>query len=239
MVGQANAFGLAASFVTADYKDKDAPSGERVVMNFTEAGGYWRLRAGAFQADARAGLGYVWFDSDRKLLTSSLDLTSNAKWNGWIADAHAGASYELKLGGLYARPELSLDYLRLSEDGYQEKGGGTGLDLKVDDRKGELLTGQALMAIGYQFGTDESWWRPELKAGWRQKLAGDAGRTTARFQGGEAFTLDPEALFKGGAVARAGVVGGTEQLYVGVNAGATIDHDYSEYDLRGTIRVRF
>ena len=239
VVGQANAFGLNASLVTAEYNDKGAASGEQVVMNFSEVGANWRLRAGAFQADARAGLGYVWFDSDREFQGAGLDLTSSAKWNGWIADAHAGASYELKLGGLYARPELSLDYLRLGEDGYQEKGGGAGLDLKVDDRKGDLLTGQALMAIGYHFGTNESWWRPELKAGLRQKLAGDAGRTTASFQGGEAFTLDPEALFKGGAVVRAGVVGGTEQLYVGLNGGATLDDGYTEYDLRGTIRLRF
>jgi outer membrane autotransporter protein len=239
MVGEKSALGLNASLVTADYKDKGAATGERVVMNFTEVGGNWRLRAGPFQADARAGLGYVWFDSDRKLLASGLDLTSSAKWNGWIADAHAGASYELKLGGLYARPELSVDYLRLSEDGYQEKGGGAGLDLKVDNRNSNLLTGQALMAIGYEFGTVESWWRPELKAGWRQKLAGKAGSTTASFQGGDAFTLDPEALFKGGAVIRGGVVGGTEQIYVGLNAGATVDDDYTEYDLRGTIRLRF
>jgi outer membrane autotransporter protein len=231
--------GVNASLVTADFKAKRATGGERAVMNFTEAGGYWRLRTGGFQADARAGLGYVWFDGDRKLLTSGLDLTSSAKWNGWIADAHAGASYEVRLGGFYARPELSVDYLRLSEDGYQEKGGGAGLDLKVDDRKGDLLTGQALMALGWEFGTSESWWRPEVKAGWRQKLAGDAGRTTAQFQGGEAFTLEPEDLFKGGAVVRAGVVGGTGQLYVSLNAGATVDDHYSEYDLRGTIRVRF
>jgi len=238
VVGQANALGVNASLVTAEFKDKDAATGERVVMNFTEAGAYWRLRAGRFQADARGGLGYVWFDSDRKLVGAGLDLTSSAKWNGWIADAHAGASYELGLGRFYARPEVSLDYLRLSEGGYQEKGGGTGFDLKVDDRKSDLLTGQALVALGWQFGA-ESWWRPELKAGWREKLSGDPGRTTARFQGGDAFTLDPETPFKGGAVARFGVVGGSDQLYVSINAGATVDDDYSEYDLRGTIRLRF
>jgi len=239
IVGQANAVGVNASFVTSEFKDDGAASGERVVMNFTEAGGYWRMRAGGFQVDARGGLGYVWFDGDRKFLTNDVSLTSKAKWNGWIVDAHAGASYELRLGGFYARPELSLDYLRLSEDSYQEKGGGPGLDLNVDDRKGDLMTGQALMALGWEFGTSEAWWRPEVKAGWRQKLAGDAGNTTAQFQGGDAFTLSPEDLFKGGAVVRAGFVGGTGQLYVSVNGGATVDDDYKEYDLRGTIRVRF
>jgi outer membrane autotransporter protein len=239
LVGQSAAVGLSASFVTSDYKDRGAASGERVVMNFTEAGAYWRMRAGRFQADARGGLGYVWFDSERKLVATGLDLTSKAKWNGWIADAHAGAAYELGAGRFYARPEVSIDYLRLSEDGYQENGGGTGLDLKVDNRKGDLLTGQALLAVGWEFGDSEGWWRPELKAGWRAKLAGDAGHTTARFQGGGDFSLEPEDLFEGGAVVRAGLAGGAGQLYVSVNAGATVDDGYSEYDLRGTIRVRF
>jgi len=40
-------------------------------------------------------------------------------------------------------------------------------------------------------------------------------------------------------VVRAGFIGGTEQLYVGLNGGATVDDDYTEYDLRGTIRLRF
>ncbi len=168
IVGQANAVGVNASFVTSEFKDEGARSGERVVMNFTEAGAYWRMRAGGFQVDARGGLGYVWFDGDRKFLTNDIDLTSKAKWNGWIVDAHAGASYEMRFGGFFARPELSLDYLRLSEDGYQEKGGGAGLDLTVKDRKGDLMTGQALMALGWEFGDSDAWWRPEVKAGWRR-----------------------------------------------------------------------
>jgi outer membrane autotransporter protein len=239
IVGETNAIGLDAGFVTSQYKDKGAAVGERVVMNFAEAGGYWRLRSGPMQADARAGFGYVWFDGDRRLEGGGISKSTTAKWNGWLVDAHAGVSYAMTAGRFYARPELSLDYLRLSEDGYQEKGGGAGFDLKVDSRNGDLLTGQALVAFGWEFGEDGSWWAPELKLGWRQKLSGGPGATTARFLGGADFTLDPETTPSGGAVARLGVKAGGDQMYFALDGGATLDDHAQEYDLRGTIRFRF
>lgn len=239
IVGETNAVGLDASFVTTEYKDKDAQVGERVVMNFTEAGAYWRLRSGPLQADARAGLGYVWFDGDRRLVGGGLARSTKAKWNGWLADVHAGASYALHAGRFYARPEVSLDYIRLTEDGYQEAGGGAGVDLKVDSRDGDLLTGQALVAFGWDFGEDDMHWAPELKLGWRQKISGAPGATTARFQGGDAFTLDPETPASSGAIARLGVKTTSDQMYFALDAGAALDDHAQEYDVRGTIRFRF
>jgi len=239
IVGESHALGLNASFVTGDYRDKGAATGERVVMNFAEGGAYWRMRSGAFQADARAGLGYVWFDGDRQLEGAGVSRATKAKWNGWLVDAHAGASYALRAGRLYARPEVSVDYVRLNEDGYQEKGGGAGFDLKVGSRDGDLLTGQALVALGWEFGDDGGHWAPELKLGWRQKIAGAPGATTAQFQGGAAFTLDPETTPDGGAIVRLGVKSSTDQLYFGLDGGGTFDAHTQEYDLRGTIRFRF
>lgn len=239
IVGERHALGLDASFVTTEYKDKDAQVGERVVMNFTEAGAYWRLRNGPLQADARAGLGYVWFDGDRHLVGGGLSRSTKATWNGWLADVHAGASYALRAGRFYARPEVSLDYLRLREDGYQEKGGGAGVDLKVDSRDGDLFTGQALVAFGWEFGEDDMHWAPELTLGWRQKISGAPGATTARFQSGNAFTLDPETPAASGAIARLGVKTTSDQMYFALDAGAAIDDHAQAYDVRGAIRFRF
>lgn len=239
IVGEANALGLDLSYVTTEFKDRDAQVGERVVMNFAEGGLYWRLRTGSFQADARAGAGYVWFDGDRRLVGAGLSRSTKAKWNGWTVDLHAGASYALHAGRFYARPEASLDYVRLNEDGYQEKGGGPGLDLKVGSREGDLFTGQALVAFGWEFGGDAIHWAPELKLGYRQKISGTAGVTTAQFQGGSPFTLDPEAPPASGAVVRLGVKTSTEQMYFGFDAGGIIDDHTQEYDVRATIRFRF
>ncbi|MCR5874430.1 autotransporter outer membrane beta-barrel domain-containing protein [Phenylobacterium sp. J426] len=207
-------------------------------MNVLNGGGYWRFDTGGLHADARVGVGYAWFDGDRRLVGGGLDLRSEADWTGWLVDAHAGASYTANLGKLYARPELSLDYLRLSEDGYSESGGGAGFDLTVDKRKGDLLTGQAALAVGYRFG-EEVYWAPELKVGWRQRLAGSPGKTTARFGTGAPFVLDAEQVFDGGLVVRLGLRGGSEKVLFAIDGGGTFESDYKQYDVRATVRFQF
>jgi hypothetical protein len=236
--GETQAVGINTALITDEFKDKGAISGERVVMNFLEGGLYWRLAAGGFRADARAGLGYVKFDSDRRFASADTNLSASAKWSGWLAEAHAGAAYQAEFGWFTARPELSLDYLRLSEGNYQEAGGGDGFDLAVDDRKGDLFTGQALVAFGGKFG-DDVWFAPELVVGYRAKLAGDPGQTTARFTGGNPFSLDAEDIASGGVVARLALRGGTETVAFNLGGGGVFDSGYSEYDVRATIRVVF
>jgi hypothetical protein len=237
-LGQYNALGLSGSFVSTDYKDQGAAAGERISMNFFEAGLYWRFQAGGLAAEARTGLGYVSFDSERLIASKSVNLSTKAEWNGWLVDGHLGAAYEGRMGAFHVRPELSLDYLRLREKGYEEKGAGAGFDLKVDERTGHLLTGEALLALGARFGAEFSW-GPEVKVGWRTKLAGDPGVTTARFSGGEAFKLHAEDLAAGGAVARLGVFGEGSQFAYSIDVGGVFDDGYREYDLRAVVRFLF
>jgi len=236
--GEAAALGANVSFVTTDVKDRGAAAGEEISMNLFGAGLYWRLDGGPFQAAARGGVGYAFFDGDRRLESPTLNLRADSKWNAWMVDAYAGASYEMRVGSFYARPELSASYLRLAEDGYKEKNGGSGFNLIVDKRTGDMLTGEALLALGWRFG-DDVYFAPEIKAGYRAKLAGGPARTTAHFEGGQDFTLDPEDVFKGGAVGRIGFRGGAARVLYAVNGGATIDKDYKEYDVRATVRFQF
>ncbi|WP_309087299.1 autotransporter outer membrane beta-barrel domain-containing protein [Phenylobacterium sp.] len=238
LLGEANALGLAGAFVATEYRDRGAAAGEQISMNVLNGGGYWRFNSGGLQATARAGLGFVWFDGDRRLLGSGLDLRSEADWTGWIVDAHAGASYTLEMGAFYARPEIGVDYLRLSEDGYTEEGGGDGFDLTVGKRKGDLLTGQAALALGFRFG-DEIYWAPEVKVGWRHRLAGDPGKTTARFGSDNPFVLDPEQVFDGGLIARVGIRGGSDKVLFALDGGGTFEDEYREYDVRATVRFQF
>ncbi|WP_293901379.1 autotransporter outer membrane beta-barrel domain-containing protein [Phenylobacterium sp.] len=236
--GQSNALGANVSFVTTDVKDRGAAAGEQVSMNVLGAGLYWRLDGGPLQATVRGGVGYAFLSGDRRLVSSTLDLRAKSDSGAWMADGYAGAAYAWRLGGFYARPQLSASYLRLSEGGYHETGGGTGFDLSVDRRTGDLLTGEALMSVGWRFG-DEVYWAPEVTAGYRAKLAGGPAKTTARFDGGATFTLDPEDAFKGGAVVRAGIRGGSGLALYTLSGGATVDKDYREYDVRAVIRFQF
>jgi outer membrane autotransporter protein len=237
-MGERHALGLTTSLVTAEYKDRGAAGGEQVSMSLVSSGVYWRLNSGGLQAHARAGLGYAWFDGKRRLVAENLSLESKADWTGWTADAHAGASYAVGLGRFYARPGVSLDYVRLSEQGYEEKGGGAGFDLQVEDRKGDLLTGEAAVAFGANFG-DATVWSPELKLGWRERLAGDAGRTTARFTDGPSFSLDPEQPFENAFTARLGLRIASSSLLFSLDGGGAFEGGYQEYDLRALIRTQF
>ncbi|WP_395670874.1 autotransporter domain-containing protein [Phenylobacterium sp.] len=238
LTGANQALGVNGGFVTADYKDQSASAGERVAMTFFEGGVYWRVEAGGFQANVRGGGGYAKFDSERRLVGTNLNRRADADWNGWLIEGHAGASYEARLGFAYARPELSLDYLRLSEGDYAETGGGAGFDLTVDKRKSDLLTGQALLALGARFG-EEVWWSPEVKVGYRAKISGAPGDTTARFGTGSAFTLTAEDIYKGGVIGRVGVRGGAKQVLYALDAGGAFDDGYKEYDIRALVRFLF
>lgn len=237
-MGDRHALGVTTSLVTGKYKDRGAAAGEQVSMSLVSGGVYWRLNSGGLQAHARAGLGYVWFDGKRRLAAEGLSLETKADWTGWTADAHAGASYAVELGRFYARPEASLDYTRLSEQNYKEKGGGAGFDLQVGDRKGDLLTGEAAVALGAHFG-DASIWSPEVRLGWRERLAGDPGRTTARFAGGEAFTLDAEQPFENAFTARVGLRVASSSLLFSLDGGGAFKGDYQEYDVRALLRTQF
>ena len=86
------------------------------------------------------------------------------------------------------RPLVGVDYFYLSEGERDEDGGGDGFDLTVDERSSSRLSASAEVAFGAEFGRD-FWWRPEVKLGFRQILAGEVGDTTARFNGGSPFTL--------------------------------------------------
>lgn len=238
MQGERNALGANVSFVTADLKDRGAAAGEEISMNLFGAGLYWRFDGGPLQAAVRGGVGYAFLDGDRRLETPSISIRADSKWNAWMVDAYAGASYEVEMGSLYLRPEASISYLRLAEDGYKEKNGGTGFNLIVDKRTGDLLTGEALLALGWKFG-DEVYLAPELKVGYRGKLAGGPATTTANFEGGQEFTLDPEDVFKGGYVARAGFRGGSDRVVYAVHGGLTKDGGYEEYDVRAGVRFQF
>ncbi|CAN7453300.1 autotransporter outer membrane beta-barrel domain-containing protein [Phenylobacterium sp. LjRoot219] len=237
-MGDHHALGVTTSLITGEYKDRGAAAGEQVAMSLVSGGLYWRINSGGLQAHARAGLGYVWFDGERRLAADNLSMEADADWNGWTVDAHAGASYAVELGRFYARPGVSIDYVRLSEQGYRESGGGAGFDLEVEDRKGDLLTGEAALALGVNFG-DQTIWSPELKLGWRERLAGDPGRTTARFADGEAFTLDPEQPFDHAVTARLGLRVASRSLLFTLDGGGAFEGDYQEYDVRALIRTQF
>ena len=199
--------------MAAYYASKDKKADNQLTGNEVEGGVYWRANLGHLHAFARGTVGHISFDATRFFdgTADGATVTRNAdgKWTGTLTSATGGLSYELRTGRLTARPNAMLEYYRLKEKGYSETGGGSAFDLTVAGRTSDESAASAGIALGYDFlatNTREPWMRLEIEGGRRQILSGSLGKTVAHFEGGDDFTLTPDARTDGwrGAIGLAG-----------------------------------
>ena len=194
-IGPLGSVGVTAAYLWG----KDGHNGGEVTSNHYEGGVYWRGGVGPLHAFARATIGTINFDSKRNfsgtVANQPVTRTAAGAWKGTIYSGTGGISYEAHAGRLSFRPNASIEYYKLKEDGYTETGGGTAFDLTVDSRDSDETAANAMLAVGYDFmGRDPEagWLRLELEGGRRQILSGKLGSTTAAFANGTPFTLTPE-----------------------------------------------
>jgi hypothetical protein len=196
-------------------KDEDKGSDNKVNANQYAIAGHWRLQHEGLQVGARASYSYIDFDGKRFFRSQdgaeAIDRQIEGSWNGSLFSMAADASQELWTGSFYVRPSAGIEYYRLSEDGYEEEGGGAALDLTVDDRASDELAVNALLVAGFEMGgyrPDDSFFRMEIEAGRRQIVGGSLGETTAHFADGDDFTLEPEDRESGWVGRLRGIGGG-------------------------------
>jgi len=205
--------------VTAGYFfGRDKHLGNELMSNHYEGGVYWRGGFGPLRAWARATAGVIDFDSKRNfsstLTGDTVARTADGSWKGRLYSGSGGISYEAHAGRISIRPNASLEYYKLTEDGYTESGGGPALDLTVRSRKSNEAAANALLTLGYDFlGTakegDDVWARLEIEGGRREILSGKLGKTVASFGSGTPFTLVPEDRTSGWRGAVRAVGGGS------------------------------
>ena len=243
------AFGLTGSFLTGDIKDPHSPGDNLSSFSEGEGGAYWQAQLGGLRADARVAGGYVLYANRRELLLKdangnvTLDRASKASSSGYTATGHFGLGYQTpQVGWVYFRPQVHGDYFYLNQGSYQEHGGGTaagdGFDLSVAKRNGNAASGTASLVTGVTFGQGFKW-RPELELGYRNVFSGTAGSTTANFQSGAPFTVDPESIKGGGPLARLDIKADTDFYELNLEAGVEQRTHFEEGDLRLSVRVLF
>lgn len=240
------ALGLTLAYVSVEEHDTVAKVGEQTTASFVQTGAYWRRSVGGWRFNTGGGVGYGFFQGDRRFISpdtnadgvSDLVLKNTADWKGLTANAYAGAAYEQKFGRFFARPEGRLDYVWLREGKRAEKGGGDGFDLTVDKRTSSNLSGELGVVFGADFGKNV-WWRPEVRVGYRQTLAGSVGDTVARFKNGNPFTLaaldDKDGAVTAGFALRAG----TPMSYLAIEGGVEAAKKQKRYNLRLAGRAMF
>ena len=240
------ALGLTLAYTSVEEHDTVAKVGEQTTASFVQTGAYWRRSVGGWRMNAGGGLGYGFFKGDRRFIApdnngdgvADLILKNNADWKGLTANAFAGVAYEQKFGRFFARPEGRIDYVWLREGKRAESGGGDGFDLTVDKRTSSNLSGELGIVFGADYGKNV-WWRPEVRVGYRQTLAGSVGDTVAAFKGGNPFTLaalnDKDGAVTAGFALRAG----TPMSYLGIEGGVEATKKQKRYNLRLAGRAMF
>ena len=217
-------FGASLSYLWG--KDNDRSTDNEVTAGQYSVAAHWRLQRGGFQASARGSFAHIGFDGERFFRSDAtgtlVERTIEGKWDGTLLSGTGNVSQELWSGSFFIRPSAGIEYYSLSEDSYQEKGGGTALDLSVDKRKSDELAVNALLTAGFETGGTrpyESYFRLELEAGRRQIVGGSLGDTTARFDDGDSFVLEPEDR-QSGWVGRLRGLGGNSSFHVAGEVGA-------------------
>jgi hypothetical protein len=187
-----------------------------------EAGAYWRGGVGPLHAWVRGTAATIDFNSSRTLTglagTEHVSRQADGKWKGQLYSGSAGLSFEAQLGPVSLRPNASIEYYKLNEDGYTETGGGAAYNLTVRARSSNETAADAMLALGYNVirnkDKDSGWLRVELDGGRRQILAGSVGDTIASFGKGTPFTLAADARKSGWRGGLSVVGGGASVTFV-------------------------
>ena len=235
----AGVVGLSMAVTSSDLQDPEAEAEEVLSATLIEMGLYWRAQGQAWSAWARGAVGYASFNSVRTLVDENIEVENEAEWDGYTLSAAAGASYQWTIGRLTLRPEAYAEVFSLSEGSRRESGGGDSFDLEVDDREGHLANAVALVNISYGFGQN-GWIRPNLRLGWKHRLAYDAGETVARYlSGGDSFVLDGDDFTGGGPILGFGLSLGNAMGRLTVSGDAQLLEDYVRYSLLLRANFRF
>ena len=240
------ALGLTLAYVSVEEHDINAKVGEQTTGNFVQLGGYWRRSIGGWRLNAGGGGGYGWYDGERVFIAPDLNgdgladvsKKNKAKWTGATFNAFAGTAYEAKFGRYYARPEARIDYLYLDEGQRDETGGGDGFDQTRLKRKSDSLTADAGLALGADFGRDV-WWRPEVRVGYRQTVAGGIGDTVSHFNGGANYIMQGMNDKDGAVTLGFALRAGTPMSYLALEGNAESAKKQKRYNVKLSGRAMF
>jgi hypothetical protein len=234
------ALGVSVAYLNIGDQGTAEPVNAQTISNIAEVGAYYRRAWGDVRFSVRGGGGYAWFNENRMFVTTGVSQSSNGAWNGYFADAHAGAQYEAHIGRFYIRPEAAFDYLYLNEDAHDLSGAGPGFDLSIGQRTSERGVASGIVTFGTQYGHD-TWFRPEIYAGYREVVFGDIANTVASFTGvgGLPFVLGPGDVNGGWVVAGFSLRAGTPLSYVAISGEADLKNNEQRYNVYLSGRAMF
>ena len=180
--GPFHALGINLGFASTEIEDVVGIDEPLDVITL-QAGLYGGWASGNLSVDAYAGGGYNDFEQNREVRINTFSGSSQVDRSGTHINGSVRAGYDLELGDkFWFRPTVSLDYLRLTENAYEETG-DAGVAIAVDQRTSETGGAAATFNFGAKFQGKRTWIRPSLRVGYRQDFFNNPVSTNFRFVG--------------------------------------------------------
>ncbi|MEL7548147.1 MAG: autotransporter outer membrane beta-barrel domain-containing protein, partial [Pseudomonadota bacterium] len=193
--------GVMLSYSSGEFEEK---TGGRNPVRSAQLGfgAYVQEMVGPISVRAAAQIANSDFSSNRDVTLGDLFYQIEAEWGGSSGAASLGASTQWDAGLLYVRPELSVDWFNLSQDGYTETGGGGLLEAEVGEVETSRSSSSVMITLGRNVNIGIADLKIEASGGYLDVFSSETFETTVRYLGSdESFTLlapeDPDnaALF--------------------------------------------
>ncbi|MEZ5959376.1 MAG: autotransporter outer membrane beta-barrel domain-containing protein [Hyphomonadaceae bacterium] len=195
-------FGLSVSFIASEVEEPGRPEGE-IAGWFGQANAYYATAMGPIDLDFIAGLGAGKMQSRRFVEIGNpvaFSALTEADWLAFEGHGSIRASAPMAISDAFTvTPQAALTYVGISEQDYEEEGGGPAIDYAVDG-----VFSQRLWAdVGIEFAANMRFGErtivsPRIYAGYRANvLDAESERTVQFVSGGAPFTLTDEGVGDG------------------------------------------
>ena len=208
----------------------------------TQLHAYAHHKSGGFYMQGIGGGAYNTYDQPQRTVTfGGLDRKAIGKWSGYQYNGSLEAGYLLQRGLFEFGPYARVSYLNISENAYTETGGGAGINLQVDDRKGESLRGSAGFAVNRNILLSyDSYFEAQFRGGFTREFMKDPVAVTARFaSGGPAFTNAGNVWGENRFTTGIGIAHKDSYSSVSLDYDAEVSSGFLSHTAAVTIRFRF
>lgn len=233
-------FGLSASFITSEMEEPGRPQGQ-ISTSFGQANAYLGTAFGPVDLDFVGGLGAGRMSERRFVEIGSYNAETEADW--WAFEGHGAvrASVPLRMGWLVMTPQTALTYVGISEQDYEESGGGAAIDYKADSSFSQRLWGDVGLDLAARWELrGNTIISPHLYAGYRANLIDDPAERTFTFVStGDAFTLTDEEIGDGGPLVGLGVDATNGYSTFSLSYEGEFTDQIERHSINAAIRFRF
>lgn len=196
-------FGLSASFIASEVEEPGRPDGQ-ISTWFGQANAYYATAMGPIDLDFIAGFGAGKMESRRVVEIGNpiaFSAETEAEWLAFEGHGAIRASVPMAVSDAFTiTPRAALTYVGISEDDYEEEGGGAAIDYAVEGVFSQRLWADVgiELAANMRFGS-RTVVSPRIYGGYRANvLDAESERTVQFVSGGAPFTLTDEGVGDGG-----------------------------------------